>query len=219
MDTICRQLQDIRKRIPPQVLLVAVSKNQHSERILEAYRCGQRHFAESRPQEFARKAATLPPDIAWHFIGHLQTNKIKMVLPRAHLIHSVDSVRLLMEIERAACADNCTANCLMQVHIAREEQKFGFAPQEAFDFFAQNQDRTLPHVCLRGLMGIATNTNDMDAVRREFEALARLHEQIKALKPRPDFECLSIGMSGDYPIAIEAGSTLVRIGSAIFGSR
>jgi pyridoxal phosphate enzyme (YggS family) len=212
-------LQHIRQQIPPQTLLVAVSKNHSEDSILQAYACGQRHFAESRPQELSRKAQVLPKDIVWHFIGHLQTNKIKIVLPLAHLIHSVDSEHLLQEMERYCCANNCTANCLLQVHIAQEEQKFGFLPCELTDFFIQNKELGISHIRLQGLMGIATNTEDMDVVRSEFGLLKDLYGQVQTLKPNLHFTRLSMGMSGDYKAAIEMGSTLVRIGSGIFGER
>jgi pyridoxal phosphate enzyme (YggS family) len=218
MNSIAHNLHSIRQQIPPQVLLVAVSKMQPIESIMQAYQCGQRHFAESRPQELQRKAQALPKDIVWHLIGHLQTNKIRMAAC-ASMLQSVDSEHLMYALERFCIHENCSMQCLMQVHIAKEEQKHGFQPQQLLDFFAHSKELSFPHIKIQGLMGIATYTKDEGMIRSEFSLLNDLFQQIKALKNMPNFVQLSMGMSSDYRIAIEMGSTIVRIGSAIFGER
>jgi pyridoxal phosphate enzyme (YggS family) len=219
MDTISVNLEVIRRNIPASVLLVAVSKRHSEEKIMQAYHYGQRHFAESRPQELLVKAQRLPSDIVWHFIGHLQKNKVKMVVPTAHIIHSMDSIGLMDAVEDFCSVNNCAVNCLLQVHIAREEQKFGFSPQKILEFFENNCEHNFPHLNIQGLMGIASNTNATDIIRSEFVLLKSIYDRIKILKPNLNFVHLSMGMSGDYTIGIEVGATLVRIGSTIFGGR
>jgi pyridoxal phosphate enzyme (YggS family) len=218
---IAQHIQTITHSLPPHVRLVAVSKTQPAEIVKEAYEAGLRAFGESRPQELVQKAALLPPDIEWHFIGHLQTNKVKQVVGLARLIHAVDSERLLREIEKEAAQHSLRVACLLQVHIASEEAKFGFSAGELQQLFAQQRFSTMPHVQLAGLMGMATNTADHRQVRREFRGLKQLFDQIKQTHFAGDdaFRELSMGMSGDYHIAIDEGSTLVRIGTAIFGQR
>ncbi|MDR3183964.1 MAG: YggS family pyridoxal phosphate-dependent enzyme [Prevotellaceae bacterium] len=221
MSGIALHIRQIKDSLPAGVRLVAVSKTHPASRIQEAYDAGQRIFGESRPQEFAQKAALLPPDIEWHFIGHLQTNKVKQVVGVASLIHAVDSERLLLEIEKEAAKRDLIVPCLLQVHIAAEEAKFGFSADEIQHLFAQNFFSNTPHVQLAGLMGMATNTDDHKQVSREFRGLKQLFDQIKrtCFTNNTSFCELSMGMSGDYRIAIDEGSTLVRIGTAIFGGR
>ncbi|MDR3236472.1 MAG: YggS family pyridoxal phosphate-dependent enzyme [Prevotellaceae bacterium] len=219
--SIAQELEKIKGTLPAGVRLVAVSKTCPPERIGEAYGAGQRIFGENRPQELAQKAAALPADIAWHFIGHLQTNKVKHVVGVARLIHAVDSERLLMEIEKEGARRSLAVPCLLQVHVACEASKFGFSPDVLRGLFRQDFFIRTPHVQLAGLMGMATHTADRAQVRREFRALKNLFDEIKqAYFPADDAFCeLSAGMSDDYGIAVDEGSTLVRIGSAIFGAR
>jgi pyridoxal phosphate enzyme (YggS family) len=218
---IARHIQQIKDTLPAGVRLVAVSKTQPAAIIKEAYEAGQRVFGESRPQELVQKAALLPSDIEWHFIGHLQTNKVKQVVGLARLIHAVDSERLLLEIEKEAARQSRRVACLLQVHIASEETKFGFSAEELQQLFAQQYFSKMPHVQLAGLMGMATNTDDHTQVGREFRGLKQLFDQIKQTYFADDasFCELSMGMSGDYRVAIDEGSTLVRVGTAIFGQK
>lgn len=226
-------LSTIRKELPSGVTLVAVSKFHPSSAIREAYEAGQRDFAESRPQELAAKAAELPPDIRWHFIGHLQRNKLKMVLPYAYLIHSVDSVKLLDEIQKFAAKDNLRVRILLEVFISSDSTKQGFSFEEArnlISIFASQGASSYPNIILCGLMGMASLTDDTERILAEFRSLKSLFDEARSLRaalraaqdddaPLREFEILSMGMSGDYPLAIEAGATHVRIGTAIFGPR
>ena len=251
-------LSTIRKELPSGVTLVAVSKFHPSSAIREAYEAGQRDFAESRPQELAAKAAELPPDIRWHFIGHLQRNKLKMVLPYAYLIHSVDSVKLLDEIQKFAAKDNLRVRILLEVFISSDSTKQGFSFEEArnlISIFASQGAPSqgalpqaapsqcasplaatpqgaspYPNIILCGLMGMASLTDDTSRILAEFRSLKSLFDEARKLRatlraaqdddaPLREFEILSMGMSGDYPLAIEAGATHVRIGTAIFGPR
>ncbi|MGN0191870.1 MAG: YggS family pyridoxal phosphate-dependent enzyme [Candidatus Cryptobacteroides sp.] len=219
---IAENLRTIRMELPPQVKLVAVSKFHPAEAIKEAYDAGQRAFGESRPQEFAEKARMLPGDIEWHFIGHLQRNKIKLVLPYVHLIESVDSVELLDAIERFCAEAGKTVEVLIECHIAREPEKSGFTPEEALSLLTG--ERTWQHIHIRGLMGMATFTDDEDIVREDFTRLTTLNAALQPLRglcPNipSDFNLMSFGMSGDYRIAVGMGSNIVRIGTAIFGER
>ncbi|MBR5100597.1 MAG: YggS family pyridoxal phosphate-dependent enzyme [Bacteroidales bacterium] len=213
--SIASAIQQLKNELPSTVKLVAVSKFKPVSDILEAYAAGQRAFGENRPQELAAKVPVLPADIEWHFIGHLQTNKVKLVVPCAHLIHSVDSERLLAEIEKVACNLNRTVDILLEVHIAEEATKQGLAPDEAEALIGRMTD--FPHVRVRGLMGMATFTDDTAQVRREFRTLKTLFDRLSARTP--GFDQLSMGMSEDWPIAVEEGTTLVRIGTFIFGKR
>lgn len=218
--TVADRIREIRSTLPEGVELVAVSKFHPRETILEAYRAGQRSFGESRIQELEEKAPALPSDINWHFIGHLQTNKVRRLVGHATLIESVDSERLLDLIDAESLRAGVLSNVLLQVHVAAEETKFGFSPEELLDFFARGAFRSLKATHIRGLMAMATNTDDTARVRADFRRVADLRLQI--LRDTPDlrgFDILSMGMSDDYPLAIEAGSTLVRIGTAIFGER
>ena len=203
------------------VQLVAVSKYHRPEDIADAYFCGQRMFGESHVQEMCMKYELLPKDIEWHFIGHLQTNKVKYIAPFVRLIHAVDSIRLLKEIDKQALRQNRTIDCLMQVHIAREETKFGFTPQELIQTLEQRQWQEMNGVRIVGLMCMASNTDDEQQIRSEFHAVKQLMDTVKhsIFNDSPHFNQLSMGMSHDYKIAIEEGSTLVRIGSKIFGAR
>ena len=214
--TIRDRIENILSKLPSTVKLVAVSKLQSISDILEAYEAGQRAFGESRPQELAAKVASLPKDIEWHFIGHLQSNKIKMILPHVSLIHSVDSERLLARIDSQAANSGKVVDCLIQLHIAMEESKQGFPVEEALELVPNFRDK-YPNVRIRGLMGMASFVDDAEQVRGEFRTLKSAFER---LKPEfPQFDTLSMGMSQDWRIAVEEGATIVRIGSTIFGAR
>lgn len=216
----------INKELPPSTKLVAVSKFKPVEAIKEAYDAGQRVFAESRPQELKLKAEELPKDIEWHFIGHLQTNKIKMVVPYATLIHSIDSERLLLEVGEYARKNGYTIGVLLELHIAQEETKQGFSAEEILDLLDRIgadtlMQQKLSQISFRGLMAMASFVDDEAQIRSEFLKLVSLNDEIKKRNyPFLDnFSELSFGMSGDYHIASEMGSTMVRIGTSIFGSR
>lgn len=220
MNHIAQQLSAIRQTLPEGVRLVAVSKFHPETAIREAYQAGQRIFGESRAQELSAKAAALPSDISWHFIGHLQTNKIKPVVSVASMIESIDSLRLLDAVDREAERQGRTINVLLQVHVAREETKFGFSPDEIIDYFTTRRFEQLKatHIC--GLMAMASNTDDTARIDSDFAHVEDLHRQILQIAPDlRGFTELSMGMSDDYPIAITHGATLVRIGSTIFGPR
>ena len=212
--SIASTILQLKKDLPSTVTLVAVSKFKPVEAIREAYDAGQRVFGENRPQELAAKAQVLPDDIQWHLIGHLQTNKVKLVLPYVTLIHSVDSERLLAAIDKEARAMGRTVDCLLEIHIAQETTKQGFLPEEAEALAAHIGD--YPNIRLRGVMGMATFTDDQEEVRREFRSLKALSERLSSL---PGCDQVSMGMSEDWPIAVEEGTTLVRIGTTIFGKR
>jgi len=201
--------------------LVAVSKTHPIEKVQEAYDAGQRIFGENKVQEMVTKHEQLPADIEWHMIGHLQRNKVKQIVPFVSLIHGVDSLRLLEEIHREAKKTGRTVPCLLQVYIASEETKFGLDEAEVLQLIQSEQVRTFDGISIRGLMGMATFTSDTEQVRREFRSLKTLFEKIKTLDLPPNISMheLSMGMSQDYLLALEEGSTLVRIGTAIFGSR
>lgn len=215
---LSERLHKILDTLPAGVKLVAVSKFHPAERIMEAYDAGQRIFGESRPQEMAAKAASLPKDIEWHMIGHLQTNKVKMIAPFVAMISSVDSERLMEEIERQAAKHNRQIDILLEVHVADEQTKSGWSPEELREYLATGRLEQMQHIRVRGVMTIATNSDDESIVRRDFQQIRDIFEE---LKPRfgEAFDTLSIGMSDDYPIALEYGSNMVRIGTAIFGAR
>ena len=221
MTTIQTNLQRVLNELDgSNTRLVAVSKYHPAEAISQAYECGQRIFGESHVQELCAKHENLPADIEWHFIGHLQTNKVKYMAPFITLIHSVDSMRLLHEIDRQAMRCNRTIDCLLQVHVAKEETKFGFTPDELLQALDEGEWKTMAHTRICGLMGMATNTDDTEQIRSEFHTLRQLFDTIHANHmPQPTFRELSMGMSHDYEIAMSEGSTLVRIGSSIFGDR
>lgn len=216
MMTIRERIENVFSQLPSTVKLVAVSKLHSVSEILEAYDAGQRVFGESRPQEMAVKVHSLPGDIEWHFIGHLQSNKIKMILPYVSLIHSVDSERLLARIDRQAALSGRIVDCLIQLHIAIEDTKQGFPVDEALEQVPLFRDK-YKNVRIRGLMGMASFVEDMEQVRGEFRTLKLAFDK---LKPEfPHFDTLSMGMSQDWHIAVEEGTTIIRIGSIIFGSR
>jgi pyridoxal phosphate enzyme (YggS family) len=218
MGVIAENIQNIRKNIPDTVKLIVVSKFKPVESIAEAYQVGQRLFGENKTQEMSQKQQLLPPNIQWHFIGHLQTNKIKQILPFVTLIHSVDSMNLLAEINRLAQKQEKTIDCLLQFHIATEESKFGFSFVEAEKMLASPEYTTFQHVRLCGVMGMATFTDNTDLIRSEFKQLRQYFLVLKEkhFSLQPSFTEISMGMTQDYAIAIEEGATMVRIGSAIF---
>jgi pyridoxal phosphate enzyme (YggS family) len=200
--------------------LVAVSKTKPAADILELYNLGQRDFGENYVQELTEKAATLPKDIRWHFIGHLQSNKVKFIAPFVHLIHGVDSRKLLKEIDKQARNQNKTLQVLLQVHIAQEETKFGLDGKELKDIITEVQDHPLPNTIIRGLMGMASFTENTQIVETEFQGLEDLYNEYRNIStPSISFEILSMGMSADYISALKHGSNLVRIGSLLFGQR
>lgn len=203
------------------VTLIAVSKTKSNEEILEAYHAGQRAFGENVVQELVRKQETLPKDIEWHLIGHLQSNKVKYVVPFVAMIHSADSLKLLKEIDKQAKKYNREVDCLLQIHVAAEETKFGLDHVELIELLRSEAFIQLTNVRIRGLMGIATNTPNTKEIKEEFHELKSLFDGIKASFFQDDeyFDTLSMGMSSDYKIAIEQGSTMVRLGSTIFGGR
>ncbi len=201
--------------------MVAVSKFHPAEAVATAYAAGQRIFGESHVQEMTRKYETLPKNIEWHFIGHLQTNKVKYIVPYVALIHAVDSYKLLAEIDRQAAKVNRVIPCLLQIHIAQEKTKYGFSYDECREMLATGEWRSRTHVCITGLMGMATYADDEGLIKNEFISLHTFFNEIKQsyFADSADFKELSMGMSHDYPLAVEAGSTLVRVGSLIFGER
>lgn len=212
---IADRLRKLYEELPSGVNLVAVSKFHPLERLLEAYAAGQRIFAESRPQELYAKVPHMPRDVRWHFIGHLQTNKLKFVLPYVELVQSVDSLHLLEAISSWACSRNRRVDVLLELHLGAEESKQGFSEEEIRALVGRAD---FPGVRIRGLMGMATNTDDLSAVDGEFARIEALFREM-ALRGIPDFDQLSIGMSGDWPLAVRHGATLVRIGTDIFGPR
>ena len=219
--SIQAQIIKINNELPSTVKLVAVSKFNPAEAIQQAYEAGQRIFGESRPQELFQKVSILPDDIQWHFIGHLQTNKLKMVLPYVALVHSVDSERLLQEINKYALKNNLKVRCLLEVFIAQEESKQGFSKDELFSLLDKLHREPMEGVEICGLMGMASFVEDRDQIAAEFDQLKAIFDQAreKYISTLPNFKELSMGMSGDYDIAVEKGSTLVRIGTSIFGAR
>lgn len=218
---IKKNIEHFRGLLPPNCTLIAVSKTQPVEKIVEAYEAGQRVFGENKAQEMTSKFESLPNDIQWHMIGHLQTNKVKYIAPFVHLIHGVDSLRLLQEINKQGSKINRVIHCLLQLHIAEEETKFGFSEEEVLQLIQSNEFASLKHVHVKGLMGMATFTDNSTQIRKEFTRLKSFFDKIKTLQ-KPDtieMQELSMGMSNDYTLAVECGSTMVRIGTAIFGER
>ena len=218
---IQNNLQSIQALLPEKVTLVAVSKTKPVSDLMEAYEAGQRIFGENKIQEMTEKWEAMPKDIQWHFIGHLQTNKIKYIVPFVELIHGVDSYKLLAEINKQAAKANRVVNCLLQIHIAQEETKFGFSAQELLDTLQAGDWKNLQHVKICGLMGMATYTDNTMQVKAEFSQLKALFDQVKTtcFAEEPAFKNISMGMSDDFQLAIEQGSTMVRVGSLIFGNR
>ncbi len=206
-------LLNIKSQIPENVTLIAVSKTKPNEMLLEAYEAGQRHFGENYVQELVDKETQLPKDIHWHFIGHLQSNKVKYIAPFVYLIHGVDSFSLLKEINKQAQKNNRVIDCLLQIYIAQEETKFGLDIKEALDILNSVEFKELKNIQIKGFMAMASNTENEEQIRKEFKSLKEFSKQF------PNYSVLSFGMSGDYLLAIEEGSTMIRVGSSIFGER
>lgn len=218
---ISDEIKRFHDELPQGVELVAVSKFHPCESIMEAYNAGQRIFGESRVQEFLAKIPQLPADIEWHFIGHLQTNKVKMLIGKTAMIQSVDSLRLLKLIDDESRKAGVTTRCLVQVHVAQEETKFGFSPEELIEYFESRGFESLTNTQICGVMGMASNTDDEARIRADFKQIADTFKTIRDNKSLglQGFEVISMGMSGDYHIAIEEGSTHIRVGTTIFGNR
>ena len=221
MNSIGESIELIRGEIPEGVRLVAVSKYHPVEKLMVAYEAGQRVFGESHAQEVTAKSKMLPEDIEWHFIGHLQTNKVKYIAPFISLIHSVDSLKLLKEIDRQAAKNGRIINCLLQIHIADEETKFGLDETELSVLLESEEYDAMKNVRIDGLMCMATNTDDEEKIRNEFRKVREMFDKVKSkyFGSANHFRELSMGMSDDYPIAMQEGSTLIRVGSKIFGNR
>ncbi|WP_338871516.1 YggS family pyridoxal phosphate-dependent enzyme [Spirosoma sp. SC4-14] len=217
---IADNIRRIETELDGRAQLIAVTKTKPVDMLREAYEAGCRKFGENKVQEMVEKYPLLPGDIEWHLIGHLQTNKVKYVAPFVALIHSVDSLKLLQEINKQAAKNNRIINCLLQIYIADEETKFGLLPDEAEDLLNEPMLESLPNIRIVGLMGLATNTENEIQIRQEFRGLKQLYDKLATInRKNVQFSELSMGMSGDYLIAVEEGSTLVRVGSAIFGNR
>lgn len=217
---IADKIRLIENELQGKARLIAVTKTKPVTLLQEAYDAGCRRFGENKVQEMVDKQPQLPTDVEWHSIGHLQTNKVKYIAPFVSLIHSVDSLKLLQEINKQAAKHNRIIDCLLQIHIAAEETKFGLLPDEAETLLNAPELNDLSNIRLIGLMGLATNTDDESQIRQEFRRLKQLYDKLSQTQhPNVNFSELSMGMSGDYRIAVEEGSTLVRVGSAIFGSR
>ena len=218
--SIKTNLLEIKSSIPEHVTLVAVSKTKPVSDLMEAYEAGQRIFGENKIQEMEEKFNEMPKDILWHMIGHVQTNKVKFMVPFVSLIHGVDSLKLLQEIDKQAAKSNRVIDCLLQMHIAEEETKFGLDNSELDEILEQVQNDKFKNIKIVGLMGMATFTENQDQIKKEFLHLKSIFETHKSLKTENcELKTLSMGMSGDYQLAIDCGSTMVRIGSSIFGSR
>ena len=220
--SIAENLSHFNSKLAPfNAKLVAVSKTKPNEDLLQAYDAGQRDLGENKVQELVGKFETLPKDIRWHMIGHLQRNKVKYIAPFVHLIHAVDSTRLLKEIDKQGEKNGRVIECLLQIFIAKEESKFGLDDHELYELLGSDEFAEMNHIKVVGLMGMATNTDNDDQVRSEFRGLKELFEKVKAefQSKKVEMKELSMGMTGDYQIALEEGSTMVRIGSAIFGER
>ena len=220
MASIAERIAEIKKEIPAATQLVAVSKYFPAEAIVEAYQAGQRVFGESRAQELKEKYAQLPKDIEWHFIGHLQLNKVKYIAPFISLIHGVDSFKLLQEIDRQAAKHQRTIECLLQLHVTCEETKFGYSPQECLEMLSQKEWKQLSHIIIRGVMCMASNVEDEEQIAQEFGTAQAFFQEAKTkfFPTDKDFNICSWGMSDDYHIAIKQGSNMIRIGSKIFKS-
>ncbi|ATA76574.1 YggS family pyridoxal phosphate-dependent enzyme [Capnocytophaga canimorsus] len=218
--SITENLKQLKNTLPNDVILVAVSKFKPIADLQVAYQAGQRVFGESKIQEMTQKQEALPKDIQWHMIGHVQRNKVKYMAPYVSLIHGVDSLRLLEEINKQALKNNRVIDCLLQVHIAQEETKFGFNPQEIFDLITNPSFSNLKNIKIKGLMGMASFTSDETQIKKEFQLLKHCYDKLKTKEhPLLSIEFLSMGMSDDYPIALACGSNMIRVGSKIFGNR
>ena len=218
---IAENLLTIKEKVPEHVTLVAVSKTKPDESVMEAYRAGHRDFGENKVQDLVAKQERLPADIRWHMIGHLQSNKVKYLASFVHMLHGVDSLKLLHVINREAEKYKRVIDCLLQVSIAMEETKFGLTEEELILLLGSDDYREMKHIRIRGLMGMATYTENSDQIREEFRHLKRIFDRLKEAQfaEQATFDQLSCGMSGDYALAIEEGSNLIRIGSLIFGVR
>lgn len=219
MNSIKQNLVQIKSTIPEHVTLVAVSKTKPVSDLMQAYEAGQRIFGENKIQEMAEKWEEMPKDIQWHMIGHVQTNKVKFMAPFVSLIHGVDSLKLLQEINKQALKNNRIIDCLLQIHIAEEETKFGLDENELNELISSSEFKELKNIRTLGLMGMATFTEDQNQIKKEFQHLKSIFDSIKEKDVLQDASTISMGMSGDYQLAIECGSTMVRIGSSIFGGR
>lgn len=219
--TIAEQIKNITSSLPTTTRLIAVSKTKPAEDIQEAYNAGQRVFGENKALEMRDKHEALPKDIEWHFIGHLQTNKIKYIIPYVSLIHSIDSLNLLKEVNKEAAKKERRVDCLLQFHIAQEDTKFGLSYDEAVQLLSSEEYKQMENIRIVGVMGMATFTDNSDQVSAEFGSLRIIFDRLKKeyFSSVESFCELSMGMSDDYPLAIEQGSTLIRVGSAIFGKR
>jgi len=218
---IKENINNIKKQVPKSVMLVAISKTKSAEVINEAYQAGHKIFGENKVQELINKYEKLPKDIEWHMVGHLQTNKVKYIAPFISLIHSVDSLKLLITINKEAVKNNRVINCLLQMHIAEEETKFGLSKQEVIDILESKEYKELTNIKVVGLMGMATFTENKEQISKEFKQLRNYFKDIKQMffNNSAYFKEISMGMSADYKIAIEEGTTMVRLGSIIFGAR
>ncbi len=216
---IAESLDHLKHKLPDNVKLVAVSKTKPIEDIMEAYKAGQRDFGENRIQEMTEKYGQLPEDIRWHMIGHVQGNKIKYMAPFVHLVHGMDKPKRVKELNKEAQKNGRIIDCLIQIHIAREESKFGFDYDEAWQLLSDSPGEKFPHVRIRGLMGMATLTDNEPQIRNEFRGLKQFFDKVNNELNLPDFDILSMGMSGDFQLALDEGSNMIRIGSAIFGRR
>lgn len=221
MSTIQANLKEVLSELPAGSRLVAVSKFHPNEALEEAYAAGQRIFGESHVQEMTQKYESLPKDIEWHFIGHLQTNKVKYMAPYVAMIHAIDSYKLLAEVNKQAAKANRIIPCLLQIHIAQEETKFGFTFDECQQMLESGEWKSLKNIRIAGVMGMASNVDDDEQIKREFCSLNTFFKEIKQtfFADAEGFEEISMGMSHDYPLAIRSGSTLIRVGSKIFGER
>ncbi|MCK7590820.1 YggS family pyridoxal phosphate-dependent enzyme [Subsaxibacter sp. CAU 1640] len=220
MTEIQQNLQDILNALPEKVTLVAVSKTKPNSDIMEAYNAGHRIFGENKIQEMVEKYESLPKDIQWHMIGHVQRNKVKYMADFVSLIHGIDSFKLLKEVNKQAKNSKRIINCLLQIKIAEEDSKFGMTADEATEILQSKEFSELKNVCITGVMGMATFTDNQEQIKKEFSFLKATFEKLKQLNS-PNFkpETISMGMSGDYNLAIECGSTMIRVGSSIFGER
>jgi len=216
-NTIKEHIKAFTEELGEDIDLVAVSKTKPKEDLMQAYEAGQRIFGENKVQEMTEKWEALPKDIQWHMVGHVQTNKVKYMAPYVDLVHAVQKMKLLKEINSRAKENDRVINCLLQVKIAEEDSKFGMSPEELKAFLNDEKLSEFNNIRLKGLMGMATFTDDEDQIHREFQVLQDLYEETS--KTQPDFSILSMGMSGDYKIAVQHGTTMVRIGSSIFGAR
>jgi len=220
MGIVADHIKNILEEIPSNIKLIPISKTMPNEKLLDAWEAGYKVFGENKVQDLVRKHGQLPQDIEWHMVGHLQTNKVKLLAPFVHLIHAVDSLKLLKVMDREAAKTKNRLKGLLQVHIAKEETKFGFSEEDVLNLLNSCEFQQLKYVQIIGLMGMATNTPDESVVRKEFRGLYRFYEKLKREYFKDDeFSELSMGMSGDYKIAIDEGSTMIRIGSLIFGPR